>query len=212
MTDTNTNAKLLAQSYKATTREDLTRVYDQWASSYDAHANARNSAQPAAVAQMCLNLIDNKAASILDVGAGTGLIGENLKAAGYQNLSAFDPSEKMLEVARAKGIYQFYHLGYLGDRLAFDDNSFEAIVASGIFTTGHVDASVFPELNRILKPSGRMIFALNTKLMDEAEFNQLLYNGASLSWTLEQVSAPFDMMDKRYSTDRAVIVALMKAA
>ncbi len=155
-----------AKRYKAGSREDLTYVYDQWASSYDRHAKECNSTQPTAVAQICLELVGDRTASILDVGAGTGLIGAALKTAGFQNLSTFDPSEKMLAVARAKGLCQSYHLGYLGDQLLFDDYSFDAIAVSGIFTAGHVDASVFPDLSRILKASGKKIFSMNTKLLD----------------------------------------------
>lgn len=209
-TEMNENLELLKKSYQAETRENLTQVYDQWALSYDAHAKERNSAQPGAVAKACLELVSDKNASILDVGAGTGLIGEALKAAGFQKLSALDPSENMLGKAKAKGLYQSYHLGYLGDRLSFEDNFFDAIVASGIFTVGHVDASVFPELNRILKASGRMVFSLNTKLLNEAGFSQLLKKSESLNWQVERVTEVFDMMDNRYSSAKAVVVSLKK--
>ncbi|WP_295512720.1 class I SAM-dependent DNA methyltransferase [uncultured Sulfitobacter sp.] len=212
MGPSNENLEMLAQSYKAETREDLTLVYDQWAASYDAHASERKSAQPGAVARVSLELITNKDASILDVGAGTGLIGETLRRGGLHNLAALDPSEKMLAVARAKGIYQSYHQNYLGDRLPFKAGAFDAIVASGIFTTGHVNASVFPELNRLLKTSGKVIFSLNTKLLSDAGFKRLLEQSEGLNWYVERVGKEFDMMDSRYSTAKAVVVALRKLA
>jgi len=137
---------------------------------------------------------------------------EFLKEQGYLDLSAFDPSQKMLEVAKGKGIYQSYHKGYLGDPLSFDDNSFHAIVASGIFTVGHVDATVFPELNRILRVSGKMIFSINVKLLIEPGFDALIRHGAPLNWILEQVSPEFDMMDNAYSAAKAVVVVLNKRA
>lgn len=206
------NAQFLADSYKASSREALTQIYDQWAGSYDAHAEHRNSAQPKTVAEVFLNVIEDRGASVLDVGAGTGLIGELLKKQGYMRLSAFDPSQKMLDMAKEKDIYQAYHKGYLGDPLSFADNSFHAIVASGIFTVGHVDATVFPELNRILCASGKMIFAINVKLLKDPEFNALIQHGAPLNWTLEQVSSEFDMMDNTYSVAKAVVVVLSKCA
>ena len=210
MPETAKNADLLAKTYKASSREELTSIYDEWASLYDSHAQERNSAQPGRVAQACAVSIKDRSVTILDVGAGTGMIGEALKAAGFQNLTAFDPSEEMLKVAKGKGAYQSYQGGYLGDRLSFDGNSFDAIVASGIFTVGHVDSAVFPELNRILKPSGKMIFSINTKLLDDVGFSQLLRQSETLNWKLDQISSEFDMMDTQYSAARAVIVELSK--
>jgi predicted TPR repeat methyltransferase len=210
MATANENLEILAQSYKAETREDLTLVYDQWAASYDTHASERNSAQPSAVAKMCLDLVTDEDASILDVGAGTGLIGETLRVGGLHNLAALDPSGKMLAQAKAKGIYQSYYQNYLGGRLPFETGSFDVIVASGIFTMGHVDASVFPELNRILKASGKMIFSLNTKLLNDAGFKRLLKESEDLNWYIERIGDDFDMMDSQYSTAKAVVVVLRK--
>lgn len=205
------NAQFLADSYKTSSREALTQVYDEWAGSYDAHAGKRNSAQPKAVAKMLVDVLEDKSTSVLDVGAGTGLIGKLLKERGYLDLSAFDPSQKMLDMAKGKGIYQTYHKGYLGDPLPFTDNSFDAIVASGIFTVGHVDATVFPELNRILRVAGKMIFSINVKLLKEQGFNALIHHGARLNWTLELISPEFDMMDNVFSTAKAAVVVLVKS-
>jgi len=45
--------------------------------------------------------------TILDVAAGTGLVGEELKKAGFKvdNVTALDFSPEMLEVSRKKGVY-----------------------------------------------------------------------------------------------------------
>ena len=206
------NAQYLADSYKASSREALTHIYDEWAGSYDAHAGKRNSAQPKEVAKTFLDVMEDKSAAVLDLGAGTGLIGDILKEQGYHDLSAFDPSQKMLDMAKGKGIYQTYHKGYLGDPLSFADNSFHAIVASGIFTVGHVDATVFPELNRILRVSGKMIFSINVKLLKDPGFDALIHHGAPFNWALERISPEFDMMDSTYSAAKAVVVVLSKRA
>ena len=43
---------------------------------------------------------------ILDLGAGTGLCGEVLRNAGFENVDALDISSEMLEEARKKNIYK----------------------------------------------------------------------------------------------------------
>jgi predicted TPR repeat methyltransferase len=42
----------------------------------------------------------------LDIGAGTGFVGEYLKKHGYTNVDALEPSKGMLEVAGPKNIYK----------------------------------------------------------------------------------------------------------
>ncbi|WP_120500379.1 class I SAM-dependent methyltransferase [Roseovarius sp. EL26] len=204
------HAQFLKDCYDVTSREELTQIYDEWADSYDADAKTRHSAQPRAVATVFCSLNLNKATRILDIGAGTGLIGEGLKKHGYLDISALDPSVKMLEMARCKGIYKSYYPIYLGEKLSFSDESFDAIVASGIFTPGHVGAAVFPELNRILTTSGTMVFSMNTKLLKDPEFETILHQGECLGWQLENVAEPFSMMDHEYSGAQAVVVTLCK--
>ena len=45
-------------------------------------------------------------ASILDLGCGTGLVGEHLHRHGYTNIDGLDLSPELLQVAQAKGIYR----------------------------------------------------------------------------------------------------------
>jgi predicted TPR repeat methyltransferase len=45
--------------------------------------------------------------SILDLGCGTGLVGEQLHNLGYQNIHGLDLSQELLNVAHEKGIYRY---------------------------------------------------------------------------------------------------------
>ena len=62
----------------------------------------------------------DKDESILDAGAGTGLVGECLHQMGYRNLTAMDLSTGMLEVARRKNIYQALDQMTMGEKLDYD--------------------------------------------------------------------------------------------
>ncbi len=68
--------------------------------------NERVYRGPHILADFCNILISDKNARILDVGAGTGLVGEHLKKRGFFNLDALEPSRGMLEVAESKDIYR----------------------------------------------------------------------------------------------------------
>ena len=72
---------------------------------------------------------------ILDAGAGTGQLGVALHDAGYAGIEAMDLSAGMLAVARAKGVYADLREGRLGDALDYPDDTYDAVVASGVFTT-----------------------------------------------------------------------------
>ncbi|XP_072037199.1 uncharacterized protein [Amphiura filiformis] len=48
----------------------------------------------------------DKDTTILDVCAGTGLAGEQLRKLGYTKVDALDFSQEMLDLARSKGIYR----------------------------------------------------------------------------------------------------------
>ena len=50
-------------------------------------------------------VIPKHLAQILDFACGTGLVGQNLKEAGFANISGLDISPKMLEKAEQKGCY-----------------------------------------------------------------------------------------------------------
>jgi demethylmenaquinone methyltransferase/2-methoxy-6-polyprenyl-1,4-benzoquinol methylase len=95
--------------------------------------------------------------SLLDVGAGTGVVaalaqdvvGEN----GY--VAALDPSEGMLAVAAERGVKNT--IQGLGEAIPFPDNSFD-MVSMG-YALRHVSdlTRLFKEYRRVLKPGGKML-------------------------------------------------------
>lgn len=54
------------------------------------------------------------AASVLDMGCGTGLVGVYLKERGFNNIVGVDASAGMLEKARTKSVYTELHELFLG--------------------------------------------------------------------------------------------------
>jgi len=101
-------------------------------------------------------------ALLLDAGAGTGQLGVVLRDAGYLRVDAMDLSPRMLAEAAAKGVYSNLREGRLGDPLDYPDRAYDAVVASGVFTTGHAPPSGLAELVRITRSGGYVIFTLRS--------------------------------------------------
>ena len=99
---------------------------------------------------------------ILDAGAGTGLLGAALVEYGFTSLDALDLSQAMLAEAERKGLYRSLVEARLGERLPYDDASYDAVVSSGVLTTGHAPASSLDELARITRAGGHVVFTLRS--------------------------------------------------
>ena len=114
-------------------------------------------------------------AKILDFGCGYGRTLFNLYKAGYTNAVGIDLSENMIN--RGKSMHPYLNLSiYSGERLPFDDNSFDAIIGLAIFTCIPISSrqeQTMSELFRILKPGGYIY--LNDFLLTKDQRNLTRY-------------------------------------
>ncbi len=152
----------LDAAYALKTPEDSKRLYADWAQTYDqSFAEAQDYLAPALVAAAY------KAAGgigpLLDVGAGTGLCGQELVKLATGPVDATDISPEMLDVAKAKGIYRALFIGDLTAQLPVEDGAYEGVVSSGTFTNGHVGPEAIDELLRITHPGGLLALSINTQ-------------------------------------------------
>jgi SAM-dependent methyltransferase len=158
--------------YSATNNQELADRYDQWAKEYDSElAQDFEWAAPAWTAQIFANHVA-KDARILDAGAGTGLVGQELAPLGFANLVAMDLSPGMLNEARGKGVYREFHQMVMGDELTFPTNSFDAVISVGVLTLGHAPASSLDELARVTKTGGHIVFTLRPDVYEGNGFKE----------------------------------------
>ena len=131
--------------------------YDIWAPTYDEEPNPLIALEE----RVTLDLIgDVDKLRVLDIGCGTGRYCELLAKRGA-TVVGIDPSEKMLECARAKITPDCkfdLRLGKIEDA-NFPDNQFNLIVSA--LTVGHIlDLEpVIRKINRLLKSKGRLIIS-----------------------------------------------------
>lgn len=156
--------------YQTKDNEQLTVRYDEWAKDYESDLDqAFNWIGPERVVEVFAGQVA-KDARVLDIGAGTGMVGALLAKRGYADLTAIDLSQGMLDEARQKDVYRELRTMVLGKHLDYEDDAFDAGVSCGVFTLGHAPASSFDELIRIVRPGGLLIFSVQTVAYETAGF------------------------------------------
>ena len=183
--------------YSSRNEQELEERYDQWAEEYDADLETDYGwISP----QRTSEYVDKHVAkdgSILDAGAGTGLVGECLHEMGFRNMTAMDLSLGMLEVARRKDIYQGLDQMTMGETLDYETGQFDASVIVGVFTQGHAPASSIDELVRVVKAGGHIIFSLRTDTYLENGFKDKMDSLESAGlWKLVETSEAYYPLPK----------------
>ena len=97
----------------------------------------------------------NSEVRVMDMGAGTGLLGVELKKKGYTNVDALDLTPKMLDVAKEKGCYTKFICAHITEERTpgLEDGEYDAIISSGVVTAayGHIHAPAFYEMMRVIR-------------------------------------------------------------
>lgn len=158
--------------YSSKNNQELLERYDQWAKEYDTDLEQKEEYQGTKITADLFTKYVPRVARILDVGAGTGLMGQLLSILGYENLLAMDLSKGMLDVARQKGVYRALDQMVLGETLDYATDSFDAVISTGVFITSHAPASAFDEIVRIVRPDGYIIFTLSEDSYENAGFKE----------------------------------------
>ena len=70
--------------------------------------------EPESLAEQFLRLGLDPGIEVLDVACGTGVVGAELKQAGYTNVDGLDPCQGYLTGAMAKGIFRKVYRAYIG--------------------------------------------------------------------------------------------------
>lgn len=177
----------------ASSIEELTEAYDDWAENYDQDLlDEMGYVAPLFATQLFSDRIEDKSATILDAGCGTGLVGEQLLRQGYKNIEGLDYSATMLEQAEQKEIYKQLIQADLTATLDIPTDTYDAIISVGTFTCGHVGPEAFDELVRITRPGGHICFTVRDQAWEEDRYLEkvgLLQSGGSWNMLVEQTTS-----------------------
>jgi len=151
-----------------TTEEDIKRIYDDWAGEYEEsvvvaaggiYYKPFAESFDATVKKLLKDMAKDQI-KIIDVAAGTGLIGVELQKLGYANLHALDISQEMLNEAKKKNVYKKLICAALNDQRIpeIETGEFDALVCGGTMLTGHIRSSALVEMIRMVKIGGLICF------------------------------------------------------
>jgi predicted TPR repeat methyltransferase len=182
----------LQSAYAAKDGQEAAELYDSWAEDYERRVSSWGYITPAVAAWFLGRYVAPEDGTVLDAGAGTGLMGLVLAPLGYRDLIGIDVSRDMLEYAREKGVYRELRQMELGGLLDLPSDAFAAVVAAGIFAAGHAPPESFEDLIRVTKRGGYVIFSVRTDVYLEGGFKE---KQEALEredrWQLAETSEPF---------------------
>lgn len=112
------------------------------------------------IGETFLQLNLDKSVRIIDVACGTGAVASELAQRGYTNIDGLDSMKGYLEVARSKNLYRNYlHCAVDPDKtLPIAEETYDVMLCCAGFFEGLMSPKVFPELCRIVKKSGILMW------------------------------------------------------
>ena len=173
--------------------------YDEWAAEYDNDLFAWSYQAPAVVAEI-VHTRHPAARSVLDVGCGTGLVARALRARGFAGeLLGLDISQASLEIARKSGAYDSLEHADLQQRLAFDDDSVDAVVCVGVMTYLPEVEKTWREFARVARPGGLVVATQREDLWPARDCQAVVDRLASEGvWTPLEVTGPAPYLPQGY--------------
>ena len=173
----NTPEQLLARAYalRGDDPDETLKLYADWAETYDqTMLDGLSYRSPQRIATLAAEAVARRDVWALDVGCGTGLLANSLRAEGFNRVDGLDYSAPMLAVAQREGRIDKAFLRDLNERLDMGTECYDMLVSTGTFTHGHVGAGCLPELLALLVPGGRLICTVHRDVWDEGGFGTVL--------------------------------------
>lgn len=189
------------KAYSATTREDLLRLYEEWAETYDADHDAIGFFGHRTAAGIVAKYTPfATVANVLDAGCGTGAAGSALHSLGFENLTGIDLSREMLARAADKQVYRHVAQADLGQPIdSFPCNYFDAAVLVGVFSYGQAPAHALDEIVRLVKPGGVVAFTMRLDFFEQDAMSvrsKMEELDQSHAWKLLETTEPEQYLPK----------------
>ena len=153
----------LARNYGEKNSDEVRFTYRDWADTYDSELLDEFGYQaPNAAVETLQKHLPSLDSVILDMGCGTGLVGELLHSLGYRHLDGLDLSPEMLEKAKARGVYRTLGEADLTETLEIEQ-IYDAVICVGVFSHQRSQAFDLVKLFAGLKPNGVLVATVNGK-------------------------------------------------
>jgi len=143
--------------------ENRIKFYDSWSSNYDEDLVViGNYTGHIKCVEAFLKLRLDHSVQILDVAAGTGLLGAEVLKHGFEFIDALDSSIGMLNQAKKQDIYKNYihaTVDKIGS-IPVNNDTYDVILMANGLAPGQIYPSSLPELLRVLRPGGYLLWTM----------------------------------------------------
>lgn len=186
--------------YSYQSSEDLKKYYNDWAHQYDDYAEQVQYVLAQYVALHAARVIENEEFSILDIGCGTGIVGEHLASRRPKLLiDGVDISKKMINLAKMKVnhdgslCYRRFYCQDLTNKNSIIKEKYDFLVSAGTFTLGHLGSNDLIYVLKYLKSGGSVIISVKNDHFDNDNFivalTDALDNGLISNFKMHETNA-----------------------
>jgi len=159
--------------------DPLNRVkfYDDWCDKYDEDlVIVGNYTGHIKCVEAFVKLGLNRNIAILDLAAGTGLLGSEVGKHGYDNVDGLDSSLGMLGQARKQSIYRDYIVAMVDGlgSIPINDETYDVVMSSNGFAPGQIYPTAIPEILRVMRPGGYLLWTMREGYQQKSQKFALL--------------------------------------
>lgn len=147
-------AEFMDLLHTANNHEEAVKMYSGIADTFDKIQDALCYVGAKNGVKKCLEVGEvSKTARILDVGAGTGIIGEMLQSMGYDNLDALDGCQELLDKAKERNCYRNLYCSFVSPNieLPVEKKAYDVVVMPGVVYPAHILPTAFGEVIKVVK-------------------------------------------------------------
>ncbi|MFN0005802.1 MAG: tetratricopeptide repeat protein [Burkholderiaceae bacterium] len=168
--------------------QPLIELFDNYANKFDDHLIGLLGYQAPQILMNQLKRYQNyKIKQMLDLGCGTGLCGESF-GSHAQVITGVDISKKMLEQAKAKGIYSKLICADIVDFLNNTTEQYDLVVSADVFIYMGELEQIFKDIASKLKINGLFSFTIENSQSPTFELKTTQRYGHSLPYILQLAS------------------------
>jgi 2-polyprenyl-3-methyl-5-hydroxy-6-metoxy-1,4-benzoquinol methylase len=171
-----------------TSDENKLEKYDSWAGEYESDlVNEMDYVAHIDATRIFSEIVTDKSCRILDVACGTGLVGEELRKLGFNNVDGTDFSAEMLKISRDRSVYQNLFQHDFTTALA-EPGSYDALLCVGMFSFSVPKITDMIHVIRAVKPGRHCAITVNGAAWRELNlYEQVSVESVKYGFTVEQI-------------------------